>query len=432
MVKDIVVGFLMIIFLSPYLLAREQYALKEGLNCSACHYNPSGGGALNIKGRYYERHDFSLDGYKEYLASLKQMLEEKKKDKKGEVTEFLSTALERISIQGKLRTLLKQTFERPKDVARDNFDLLDALATFGFQVHDKLTLVYSTELNTLHASDAYVIANGPFDISIQIGQFTPPFGLNSDDHTIMVRSMYGLAYYLKDTGFTLGYEHKGIFVNFSVLNAFRKLSAASGGTDSIGDPSRGLGITTNLGFRSSNFIIGISGLHEKTGIKGDRHSEAESLLAAFGALSWQHLHLSSEVDLGFNKGIGTGTQATPEPDESPRPVKRATAQYAEPFYGKITSRNRPFGEISLGTFSKLTYEILPQKWEISLQHDTLSGNYEFMGDGPIRVTGATKFYPWKNFSLEPQFKYNITPSNATSNAKNRNKHQFYLYASASF
>ena len=62
---------LFLIFLTSPLLAREQYALKEGVNCSACHYNPSGGGALNIQGRYYERHDFSLHRYTEYLTSLK-------------------------------------------------------------------------------------------------------------------------------------------------------------------------------------------------------------------------------------------------------------------------------------------------------------------------------------------------------------------------
>lgn len=430
MSKGIVLGILLV-FLSSFSFAKEQYALKEGLNCVSCHYNPSGGGPLNIKGRYYERHDLSLDGYKEYLVSLKQMLDQQK-DKKSEAGDFISSALERISLQGKIRTLFKYTVNRLRDVARDNFDLFDSTATFGFQVHNQLTLVYTTELNTLHASDAYITGPGPFGSFFRIGQFTAPFGLTVEDHTIMVRSLYGLSYYLKDTGLMFGVVNKGIFANASILNAFRQLSDASSGTNSIGDPFRGLGVIGNIGYQGSNYIVGMSGLFETTGEKNQGDSTEEALVALFSSISFGRLHLSGEIDWGFDKGIGTGIQSTFEKDESALPVRTTSAEYVEPFWGKITSRGRPFGDISFGAFAKLTYELLPKKWDTSVQYDMLTGNFQFIGDAPVRITGAMKYYPWKNFSIEPQFKYNITPNHATANAKNRNKHQVLIYASASF
>src|SRR3989338_8528522 len=422
---------LFLIFLTSPLLAREQYALKEGVNCSACHYNPSGGGALNIQGRYYERHDFSLHGYTEYLTSLKKMISGKK-DKKDDSSEFIAAALERLSLQGNLRSQFKYTIDRPKDVARDNFDLLDATATFGFQIHDQLTMIYSAELNTLHTSDVYIVGNGPWGTFLRIGRFTAPFGLTSDDPTIMVRSLYGLPYYLKDTGVTLGYEQKGAFLNISVLNAFRQLAAASGGTNSIGDPFRGLGLTANLGFQSSCCIFGFSGLFEATGDKGQGAQDYESLASLYSSISLGPVHLSAEVDGGYKKGIGTGNQTGLEADASPFPVKRATAEYTEPYYGKFTTKNRDFGDISVGAFTKVTIDIIPKRWDVSAQYDMLTGNFEFLGDAPIRITGATKFYPWKNFSLEPQLKFNQSPSGASDNAKKRNKHQFLVYAKAVF
>jgi hypothetical protein len=57
-------------------LARPQYAIREGRPCAYCHVNPKGGGARNPRGEYYQAHKFSFDGYDEaavmgkYLPSL--------------------------------------------------------------------------------------------------------------------------------------------------------------------------------------------------------------------------------------------------------------------------------------------------------------------------------------------------------------------------
>ena len=420
--------------------ATERYALDEGLNCNACHYNPSGAGALNIQGRYYQRNQYSLKDFPDYLASLKKIIKERKegKEETDAPSGILSAALERLSLQGVIRTLFKQTADRQPSVTKDNFDLLDATLTLGMKVHDRLHIIYATELNDLHASDAFMTGMGASGLFLQIGQFTTPFGLNSDDPTIMVRNLYGLQYFLKDIGLTLGYEKKnGIFLNGSILNGYRHFSASFGGTNTIGDPFRGLALTGNFGIHLKQFIIGLSGLVEMAGKIADSHVDTELLTAAYLSTTYKRLHLSAEADLGVKKGIGTGTRAGLAPDGSPQPVKNASADFVEPFNGKISP---DFGNRSFGSFIKLTYDLIPKKWDASAQYDMLTGNISYFGDAPIRVTLATKYWPLKNFSIEPQLKFNRTPGgqakNAPStqldNAKRRNQHEILIYAKASF
>lgn len=429
-----------VLFLSIPTLATERYALQENANCTACHYNPSGGGPLNIKGRYYQRHDLSLEGFTEYLASLKETLKKKKEVESGTPTTagIVYTALDRLSIQGSVRSSFTYTFNRQLNVARDNFDLLDATLAFGMKVHEKLNIIYATELNNLHASDVFIKADGPNGTFLQIGQFTTPYGLNSDDPTIMVRSLYGLQYFLKDIGVIIGYQQSGFFLNGSILNGYRHFSSASQGIDAIGDPFRGVSVTGNIGFQTTHMILGTSGLIETTGNVGDSHADTEALMALYASLSLlDRLHLSGEIDFGFKKGIGTGSRTGLRPDSSPRPVKTAASSFVEPFYGKISPQ---FGNQSMGAFGKLTYELIPKKWDIAAQYDMLSGNANFLGDAPIRITGSSKVWFWKNFSIEPQFKYNLTPPGSAKNApasqietaRRRNKHQFLIYARASF
>ncbi len=427
------------LFLSLPLWGREQYALKENLNCTACHYSPAGGGPLNIKGRYYNRQGFTLEGFAEYLATLQKLVKERKTEKGSVTGQLITTALEKLSIQGIVRTLFKQTIDREPDVKKDNFDLLDATMVLGLSVHDKLNIIYAPELNNLHAGDVFITGEGPWGTFVQVGRFTPPFGLTSDDPTIMVRSLYGLQYFLKDIGATVGYDQHGFFTNLSVLNAFRHFSPASEGLNGIGDPFRGMGMTANIGFHMYHFIFGLSALYEVTGdANRDRdETDSESLFALYSSLSWGKFRLSGEVDLGLNKGIGVRNRAGIEPDFSPHPVRASTASFVDPFFGKISPN---FAKKSFGAFAKASVDILPNKWDISAQYDTLSGNIKFLGDAPIRVTLATKYWPWRNFSVEPQYKRNFTPKGAVKNAPNaqledarrKNKDQFLIYASATF
>ncbi len=429
---------LLICCLYPFsALSTERFSLKENTNCTACHYNPSGGGPLNIKGRYYQRHDFSLGGFLEYLTALKETLKKRKTGGAG-IPGVVTTALDRLSLQGSVRTSFTQTLNREPNVIRDNFDLLDATMAMGMKIHDKLNIIYTMELNNLHASDVFIKADGPFGTYLQIGRFTTPFGLNSDDPTIMVRSLYGLQYFLKDIGGIIGYYESGFFTNFCLLNGFRHFSPASQGMNTIGDPFKELSATANIGFQIPDAIIGISGLIETTGNIGDSRGDTETLLAAYASLSlFERLHLSGEVDLGLKKGIGTGSRFGLRPDSSPRPVKTATASFVEPFYGKISPR---FGEQSFGAFAKLTFDVMPKTWDLSMQYDMLSGNIEYLGDAPIRLTWASKFWFWNNFSIEPQFKLNITPQGSAKNApasqietaRRRNKNQILIYARATF
>lgn len=244
--------WMFIVLLSlPGLLQAEPYlALREGLKCSSCHMNRTGGGHRTKMGAGYGT---------QALSWVKLDLRDKN------IPHYWSLMDELISFGGDLRFQNKSTFI--EDNAANTFET--DKANLYLSVHllpDTLDFYIDERVAPGGAQSREIFGmwkNLPGNSWIKAGKFVLPYGIRLEDDRAFVREVTGFTFDNPDIGAEVGLEPG----RWSFITSF-----TNGTAGSIDDnPSKQ--VVGSASFVADVFRIGVSGSYN-SGESGDKNSGA--------------------------------------------------------------------------------------------------------------------------------------------------------------
>ena len=281
---------LLTVFLAgPSAMALPLYAARQGLPCSACHFDPQGGGARREIGFLYERNRHEMapeERWSDILLS----------NKVGEALYF--------------GTDLRQQYTYVSEAGSGETGVSTFFPMQGafyavFAPMANVTAQYNRDLRTTR--DAWVMIHDlPGGLYVKAGQFRVPFGLRMDDHTGAMRAGFrdAPAGSFGTSGF-LPYDPRnvegGLEVGATPFAAVPVLFAAAitnGGEAFTQDAQA---VTARASYTSGRVMTGASGYHNyrSTTRDSDWRSSAWAGLAATPALV-----LIGEAGVGESESAG--------------------------------------------------------------------------------------------------------------------------------
>jgi hypothetical protein len=234
-------AFSLLICASASLFAEPYFAIREGLKCSACHTNITGGGKRTRMGTGYGAIDLPW----------------KPVDLQGRnIPHYFELVNQVISIGGDFRTFHRSTFsdEGPNtntfQVDKSNLYLQADL------IPEKLTFYLDETVAPGGAQTREIfglLRNLPGRSWIKAGKFLPPFGLRLEDDRAFIREVTGFNFNAPDTGLEVGFEPGSFSIAASITN----------GTTSIADSDQSKQIVGTVGYIRDLFRLGVSGSHNE-------------------------------------------------------------------------------------------------------------------------------------------------------------------------
>jgi hypothetical protein len=234
---------LFFIWIGSILSAEPYIAVREGLKCSACHANLTGGGKRTRMGTGYGALDLPwrpLD-----LQSQK-------------IPHYFSLFNDVISFGGDLRVLHDSTISKSH------------LESDSFQT-DKSNLYFQADLVPAHVTvyvDETIAPGGaqtrelfglfrglPGRSWIKAGKLLPAYGLRLEDDRAFIREVTGFNFANPDTGVEIGLEP----------DSFTFAGAITNGTSSITDNNTSKQFTGTAGYVADQFRIGGSAAYNDSG-----------------------------------------------------------------------------------------------------------------------------------------------------------------------
>jgi hypothetical protein len=231
-----------ITFGSSLVFAEPYIAVREGLKCSACHTNMTGGGKRNPMGTGYGAID--LPWKPADLQSHK-------------IPHYFSLFDNLISFGGDFRALSRSTFSEGQ------------LETNTFQT-DKSNLYLQADLipnritfyldetiapGGAQTREIFAMLQGlPGRGWIKAGKFLPPFGLRLEQDNTFLREATGFNFNNPDTGVELGFEPGSLMFATSVTN----------GTTSVLDNNTSKQLVGSLGYVRDQFRFGGSASYNES------------------------------------------------------------------------------------------------------------------------------------------------------------------------
>ncbi len=172
-VKVLAAGFALqaALLIATAVSALPLYATRQGLPCSACHFDPQGGGARREIGFLYERNRHDMAPEERWADILLS-------NKVGDALYF--------------GTNLRQQYTYVSEVesggtAVSTFFPMQGAFYAVFAPMANVTAQYNRDLRTTR--DAWVMVHDlPAGMYVKAGQFRVPFGLRMDDHTGAMRA----------------------------------------------------------------------------------------------------------------------------------------------------------------------------------------------------------------------------------------------------
>lgn len=211
-------------YAEPYL------AIKEGVKCSGCHINPTGGGRRNVFGSAYGQ---------TILSS------------KPATDIWLGDVTDRIKIGGDLRAnIASSNIPNQPDVFA--FEVEEALIYGQLElIKDKLSLYFDERIAPGGAFNRE--AYGLFwlkgrDYYAKAGRFFLPFGYRLEDDTSFVKQVTGINYDNPDTGVEFGADLDAVSVNLAITN----------GTAGFSEVDTGKQISLRSSYVQPNWRVGLS------------------------------------------------------------------------------------------------------------------------------------------------------------------------------
>jgi hypothetical protein len=192
--------------------AEPYIAVQKGMQCSACHTNPAGGGKRTAYGNVYAQTELPADriGDSDDIWN-------------GQVLRWLS-------VGGNLRAGFSAV-DTPNQDSTSTFDINRGTFYAEVQVIPERLSVYIDQQFAPGSSlnrEAYVRINSESKKwHLMAGQFFLPYGLRVQDDTAFTRLVTGVNFFNPDRGVMVGYESGSWSTQLSLSNG----SGGSGDTD---------------------------------------------------------------------------------------------------------------------------------------------------------------------------------------------------------
>ena len=188
----------------PIAHAEPYFAIREGLKCSSCHFNATGGGLRNVFGNTWAQ-----------TVLPAQRIE-------GTGTDNWNGAVSRFfALGGNLRSNATYT-DVPNDDAQAEFDLEEVRAYLAIMaVPDRLAIYVDQRVapggsTNMEAFARYTTQDQRWHV--QGGQFYLPYGWRLEDDSAFVRQVTGINMTTPDRGVQVGYESATLSAQLAVSN----------------------------------------------------------------------------------------------------------------------------------------------------------------------------------------------------------------------
>ena len=258
--------------------AEPYLAVFKGMQCSACHTQPAGGGKRSTYGNVYAQSELPANRAGAADAGLWT----------GELTRFLSTGAD-------VRADYKYT-DVPNIDSASEFDIQRATLYLEATLVPNRLAVYIDQQLAPGASlnrEAYVkLRSQDGHWHLIAGQFFLPYGIRLQDDSAFIREYTGVNFFSSDRGVQFGYEHGPWSAQLSVTNG------SAGGAEFDNEKQ----VSFVGQFVTESWRAGLSYNRNNTDA-GDR--QMQNVFAGFktGNLVWL-----AEIDLIFDDIPGTGRQ----------------------------------------------------------------------------------------------------------------------------
>jgi len=240
---------LLLITLYPVVLSAEPYlAIREGLKCSACHVNRTGGGKRNQMGTGYGV---------QALPWQKVDLNEKK------VPHYWSVLNDLLSVGGDFRFLNQTTFI--KDNTANTFQTDKGNLYLQARVLPDILSLYIDERvapGGVQSREIFGMLEAmPAHGWIKAGKFILPYGIRLEDDRAFIREVTGFNFDNPDVGVEVGFEP----------GPFSIVTSATNGTGSANDNNASKQFVSSFSYVGDSFRVGVSGNYNPSDA-GDRTS----------------------------------------------------------------------------------------------------------------------------------------------------------------
>lgn len=184
--------------------AEPYFAVREGLKCSSCHFDPAGGGLRNAFG----------NGWAQSALPARRIEGTGADAWTGVLNSF-------IALGGNLRADATYT-DVPNENAQSEFDLEEARGYVAITaVPNRLAVYIDQRLapggsTNLEAFARYTTENQRWNV--QAGQFYLPYGWRLEDDSAFVRQVTGINFATPDRGMQLGYESGSLSTQLAISN----------------------------------------------------------------------------------------------------------------------------------------------------------------------------------------------------------------------
>ncbi|MEX2496806.1 MAG: hypothetical protein WD448_11995 [Woeseia sp.] len=186
-------------------VAAEPYlAVYKGMQCSACHSHPAGGGKRTVYGNAFAQSEMPADRIGAAEADLWT----------GEITEWLSVGAD-------LRAGYEHTDVPNADETSEFRINRGALYLEASLIPNRLSLYVDQQFapGTSQNREAYVrIMSAGRKFHFAAGQFYLPYGLRLQDDSAFIRQVTGINFFTPDRGVQVGYEEGPWSTQLSVTN----------------------------------------------------------------------------------------------------------------------------------------------------------------------------------------------------------------------
>lgn len=260
--KKLTICLTLLIF--PVLSLAEPYlAVREGLDCSSCHVNPSGGGLRNNFGNLYAQTQLPVNALKPASSNGKTN------------SPWTGEVLDRFLVGGNARYSARQF----------DVDGQDNNTAFGI---DRVSLYLDVRVNDTVSIlvDQQVAPNGSLSREswfkaqfdhwyVKGGKIFLPFGWRIEDDSALIREVSGINFNSADNGVEIGYQAPNWALQF----------AATNGTAGAIEVDDGKQLSLRAAHRQRNWQLGVS-LNDNRTDFGER--EMAGLFAGLntGPISW--------------------------------------------------------------------------------------------------------------------------------------------------
>ncbi len=258
------------------LLAEPYFAVDQGLDCSSCHADPSGGGMRNTYGNIFAQRQLPANNLTEYFSGNEP---------------WTGKLVEPLSIGANARFSGRQL----------DIDDQDSSFAFGTDRVDIYLLAEVIPQLSLYI-DQQVAPSGSLNkqawlklqlsdqFYVKVGKIMQPFGWRLEDDTAFTRSLTGINFNNTDNGVEFGYHNNNFVSQVSITNG------AAGGAETNDEKQ----FSARISYIEQHWQVGISS-NFNDGDSGERTMYGVFAGISTGPITW--LAEFDQVEDEDNAGI---------------------------------------------------------------------------------------------------------------------------------